>query len=71
MKLVVVGLAVGLGASAAGSRLLTSLLYEIEPLNLAVFGGVTVLFTVVALLACLIPSLRAAQVDPLVALRGD
>jgi predicted permease len=71
MKLVAIGLIIGLGASAAGSRLLNSLLYEIEPLNPLVFGGVTVLFAVVAVFACLLPSLRASRIDPLVALRSE
>ena len=71
MKLVAAGLVLGLGAAAAGARLLTSLLFEMEPLNPLVFGGVTVLFTGVAVLACLLPSLRAARVDPLVALRSE
>ena len=53
---------------ATGARLITSLLYEMEPLNPFVFGGVTVLF---AVFACLLPSLRASRIDPLVALRTD
>ena len=56
---------------ATGARLITSLLYEMEPLNPFVFGGVTVLFAVVAGFACLLPSLRASRIDPLVALRTD
>ncbi len=71
MKLVALGLVIGLGAAAAGSRLLASLLYEIGPLDPLVFGGVTVLFTIVAVLACLLPSLRASRIDPLVALRTE
>jgi ABC-type antimicrobial peptide transport system permease subunit len=71
MKLVAIGLIIGLGASAAGSRLLSSLLYQIEPLDPLIFGGVTVLFAVVAVLACLLPSLRASRIDPLVALRSE
>lgn len=71
MKLVAGGLVLGLGAAAAGARLLTSLLFEMEPLNPLVFGGVAVLFTGVAVLACLLPSLRASRVDPLVALRTE
>jgi ABC-type antimicrobial peptide transport system permease subunit len=51
--------------------LLASLLYEIEPLNPAVFGGVTLLFAIVAVFACLLPSLRASRIDPLVALRTE
>ena len=71
MKLVAVGLVIGLAAAAAGARLLTSLLYEMEPLSPVVFGGVTVLFAVVAVFACLLPSLRASRIDPLVALRTE
>jgi len=71
MKLVALGLVIGLGVSAAGTRLLTSLLYQIEPLDPLVFGGVTVLFAAVAVLACLLPSLRASRVDPLEAIRAD
>jgi predicted permease len=71
MKLVAIGLVIGLAASAAGTRLLSSLLYQIEPLNPLVFGGVTVLFALVAVLACLLPSLRASRIDPLVALRSE
>ena len=71
MRLVGLGLALGLAGSAAGARLLTSLLFEIEPLNPLVFGGVTVLFAVVAVFACLLPSLRASHIDPIIALRTE
>ena len=71
MKLVFIGLVIGLGISAAGSRLLASLLFEVEPLNPIVFCGVTVLFAIVAVFACLLPSLRASRIDPLVALRTE
>ncbi len=68
LKLVLVGLLAGLGAAAAGAHLIGSLLSEINPLDPLVYGGVTVLFMVIA---CLVPSLRASRVDPLVALRTD
>ena len=71
MKLVAIGLGIGLLAAAAGSRALTSLLYGVEPLNPAVFAGVTALFAVVAMLACLVPSWRASRIEALVALRVD
>jgi predicted permease len=71
MRLVALGLGIGLAASAAGSRLLASLLYQIEPLDPLVFGGVTVLFSIVAVFACLLPSLRAARIDPIIALRAE
>jgi ABC-type antimicrobial peptide transport system permease subunit len=71
MRLVVIGLVIGLGAAAAGGRALASLLYDVKPLDPFVFGGVTVLFAAVAALACLVPSWRASRIEALVALRSD
>lgn len=71
MRLVAIGLVIGLAAAAAGGRALTSLLFDVKPLDPFVFGAVTVLFAVVAALACLVPSWRAARIDALVALRTD
>jgi predicted permease len=71
LRLVFIGLIAGLAAAAAGSSLLGSLLFEIRPLDPVVYVGVTVLFTVIAIVACVIPSLRATRVDPLVALRAE
>lgn len=71
MLLVGIGLAVGLAAAAAGANLMRSLLFSIEPLDPLVFSGVAVLFLIIAFFACLLPSLRASRVDPLVALRTD
>ena len=71
LRLVAIGLGIGLAVSAAGARLLASLLYQIEPLDPVVFAGVAVLFSLVAVLACLLPSLRASRIDPLVALRTE
>ena len=59
-------------AGAAGAaRLIQSLLFNVQPLDPLVYVGVAVLFTVVATLACLLPSLRASRIDPLLALRSD
>ena len=71
MRLVGVGLVLGLGAAAAGTRALGSLLFGVTPLDPFVFVSVTVLFGVVAALACLVPSMRASRIDALVALRAD
>ncbi len=71
MKLVVIGLIIGLGTAAGLGRFIRSQLYQIEPLDPMVFGGVTVLFLLVALFACFLPSWRASRVDPLVALRTE
>jgi predicted permease len=71
MRLVTIGLVIGLAVSAVGSRALRSLLFNVEPLNLTVFAGVTILFAVVAILACLVPSWRASRIQALVVLRTD
>jgi ABC-type antimicrobial peptide transport system permease subunit len=71
MGLVAVGLGVGLAAAAATSRLLQSQLFGIEPLNPIVYLGVAVLFALIAILACLAPSLRASRIEPIVALRAE
>jgi predicted permease len=70
LQLVAVGLVVGLAGAAGAARLIQSLLFNIKPLDPLVYAGVAVLFTVVASLACLLPSLRASRIDPLLALRA-
>jgi len=71
LKLVALGLGVGLGVAAILARFIRTLLYQVEPLDPFVFAAVPVLFVLVALVACLVPSLRASRVDPLVALRTE
>jgi ABC-type lipoprotein release transport system permease subunit len=55
----------------ATSRLLSSQLYGINPLDPATFAGVAMGITVVALGASLLPALRASRVDPTVALQAE
>ena len=71
LKLVVVGVVIGLAASAGAARLIQALLFSVEPLDPLVYGGVALLFVGIAALACLLPSLRASRIDPLIALRSD
>jgi ABC-type antimicrobial peptide transport system permease subunit len=71
LQMVALGLAIGFVAAAAAARLINSLLSDVKPLEPGIYVGVAVLFTVIAALACLIPSLRAARIDPLLALRAD
>ncbi|HTX65493.1 MAG TPA: ABC transporter permease [Opitutaceae bacterium] len=71
MKLVALGLVLGLAAAAGAAQLLRSLLFAVRPLDPLVFSGVTVLFAGVALLAAWLPARRATRVDPLVALRAE
>ncbi len=62
------GLGLGLAASLAVTRFLSSLLYEVRPTDLATSLGVALLLLLVALLASYIPARRATKVDPMVAL---
>ena len=66
-----IGLAIGLGGAWLASRALRPLLYQISPTDPSTFAGLSLILTVVALAACLIPVRRATRVDPLVALRND
>jgi ABC-type antimicrobial peptide transport system permease subunit len=71
MKLVVIGLAVGLGGAAGSAHLMTSLLFSVTPVHPPLYIAVTALFSMIAALACLVPARRAARIDPLRALRCD
>jgi ABC-type antimicrobial peptide transport system permease subunit len=65
------GVAIGLGAALAGSRLVASLLYDVSPRDPAVFAATTFILLAIALVACWLPARRAARVDPLAALRAQ
>jgi len=65
------GLLVGLAASVGVVRQIQSMLYETKPLDPAVFGAVTALLLLVALLACMAPAWRASRLDPIQALRTE
>jgi putative ABC transport system permease protein len=71
MSLAGIGIALGLAASLALSSLLQSLLFDVKPTNPATYLSASVVFTLVALLACYVPARRASKVDPLVALRYE
>jgi ABC-type antimicrobial peptide transport system permease subunit len=65
------GVVAGLLAALALTRVLESQLVGVAATDPATFAAVAAIFLVIATLACAIPALRAARVDPLVALRED
>jgi putative ABC transport system permease protein len=71
LVLTAIGLAIGLLVSLAGTRLLSSLLYDIGATDALTFVGVSLLLAAVATLACYLPARRATKVDPMVALRCE
>lgn len=69
--LVAGGLALGLLAALAATRLLDSLLFGTSPHDPLTFAGIAALLGTIALLACLVPALRAVRVDPMITLRDE
>jgi putative ABC transport system permease protein len=71
LKLALTGVAIGIAAALGVTRLLAGLLFGVEPNDPITLGGVSLLLTLVALLACWLPAYRATRIAPTVALRWE
>ena len=71
LRLTLIGVALGLAASFALTRFLTSLLLGVTSTDALTFSSVALLLCAVALFACFIPARRAMRMDPMVALRYE
>lgn len=69
MKLIVLGVVIGLAAASAITHLISSLLFGVSATDPVTYVGIALLLAAVAFLACYIPARRAARVDPVVTLR--
>ena len=70
-RLAAIGLACGLVIALVAGRLIESMLYEIRPGDPLAIGGAVLMLSGAALLAALIPALRASRIDPAIALREE
>jgi predicted permease len=66
-----IGVALGLIASFVAMRLMSSLLFGVNPVDPITYGAITVVIVVIAYVACYLPSRRAASVEPVHALRAE
>jgi predicted permease len=71
MRLVGVGICVGMAAAVGLTRLMRTLLFEVQPFDTVVFLWATALLAGVAAIACFLPALRVTRLDPMTALRQE
>ncbi|HRI12042.1 MAG TPA: ABC transporter permease [Verrucomicrobiota bacterium] len=71
MRMAGLGIGLGLVGALALTRIIQGLLYEVSPRDPLTFALIPLVLLIVAALACLLPALRAARVDPMVALRAE
>jgi putative ABC transport system permease protein len=71
LRLVALGLLLGVPASYVAGRLVQGVLFEVEPSDPLTLAGVAAFLSVVAVMACLLPARRAARVDPVEAFRSE
>jgi ABC-type antimicrobial peptide transport system permease subunit len=60
----------GVVAAFVGARVIRGLLFDVAPHDPITFVGVAVMMAVIGIVACWIPALRAARIDPAIAMRS-
>ena len=70
-RVVLVGVAIGIGVALASTRFLGTLLYDVKAVDPVVFAAMSVIMVGMGVLASYVPARRASGVDPIVALRSD
>ena len=71
LKMVAIGVALGVPVSLAASRWITSYLYGVRPQDPLTYVGIVMLLAMAGIAAAYVPSRRASKVDPMVVLRYD
>jgi len=71
LRLTLIGVVVGLAASFAASRLITTMLINVSPTDVVTFVAVPIVLSTAALVASVVPARRATRIDPMIALRYE
>jgi len=71
LMLALSGALIGIAASTVAARLMESLLFGVKPGDIATFGGMLIVLTLVAAVAGYVPAWRASRIDPISALRAE
>jgi putative ABC transport system permease protein len=71
LTLVLTGIVIGIGSAIGLTRFLATLLFGVEPTDGVTFVVVSMVFFVIAMMAALVPAMRATRVDPVIALRSE
>ena len=71
MGMMALGIALGVAAALAATRLLGALLFQVKPTDAVTYTAVTALLAAIAFAACAIPARRATRIDPLAALHDE
>lgn len=71
LTMAAIGVGLGLAGAAVLTRLLTSWLYDVRPHDPATYALITAVLAITAIVACCAPALRAARLNPVIALRSE